>query len=219
MSFSTEPSRHCAADPTGVALLLASASPRRRLLLEEAGYEVVVHPADLDDAELKRGCVTPEEWVMALAYFKARRVQAMLSRVDRPASADAPVILGADTVCVHGDEIFGQPMDEADARRMIVAMREVAHRTMTGVCLLPPREGCRLIVFDVATVIVGDLPDDTVEAYLASGGWRGKAGGYNLIERQQAGWPISCEGDPATVMGLPMRRLAHWLARFAELES
>ena len=102
---------------------------------------------------------------------------------------------------------------------MIVAMREATHRTMTGVCLMHVSGRRRFIAHDVALVTVGSLPDEVVEGYLASGDWRGKAGGYNLIERQRAGWPISCEGDPTTVMGLPMRMLPHWLARFAEEES
>jgi septum formation protein len=54
----------------------------------------------------------------------------------------------------------------------------------------------------------GDVDDDAIDEYVASGQWRGKAGGYNLEERLEAGWPIECEGDPTTVMGLPMRRLA-----------
>ena len=57
-----------------VPIWLASGSPRRRRLLEEAGLEVMVKPSDLDDADLTKGGVQPELWVMALAYFKARRV-------------------------------------------------------------------------------------------------------------------------------------------------
>jgi len=63
---------------------------------------------------------------------------------------------------------------------------------------------------------VGAIDDGRIEAYVWGGDWRGKAGAYNLSERVEAGWPITCEGDPATVMGLPMRRLPAWLGRFAE---
>ena len=52
------------------------------------------------------------------------------------------------------------------------------------------------------------LDDGEIERYVSAGGWRGKAGGYNLAERLAAGWPIRCEGDPTSVMGLPMARVA-----------
>jgi septum formation protein len=64
-------------------------------------------------------------------------------------------------------------------------------------------------------VTVGPIPETEITAYLDSGQWRGKAGAYNLAERLQAGWPISVEGDPGTVMGLPMVRLAERLRAIA----
>lgn len=202
-----------------VTLWLASRSPRRHRLLAEAGLEARSHRSDLDDADLRRGAVPAECWVMALAYFKARRVLELIRR-ERPAELRGEaVVLGADTVCVLDDEIFGQPRDQADARRMMLALRNVAHRTMTGVCLLNSSSGRRWLLLDVATVFIGAIPDDAIETYLASGHWKGKAGGYNLIERQQAGWPIRCEGDPTTVMGLPMRALPGWLERFCRVAS
>ena len=60
---------------------------------------------------------------------------------------------------------------------------------------------------DQATVTWGDIDMSEVDQYIDSEQWRGKAGGYNLQDRIDAGWPITCAGDPATVMGLPMRRL------------
>jgi septum formation protein len=222
---------------------LASRSPRRRQLLIEAGVDVRIMPPDIDDARLRHGEVPPEWWVMALAYLKARRVGELLVRAGdrRQVSGDreAAIVLGADTVCAIGREIFGQPRDAVDARRMLRMMSGREHRTITGVCLLPvggvrsqvsgvwedkrtpslSPDTChltpsyRLIVFDAAIVRIGELSDDQIEAYLTSGEWRGKAGAYNLSERIDAGWPITCLGDPSTVMGLPMQRLAAWLAK------
>jgi predicted house-cleaning NTP pyrophosphatase (Maf/HAM1 superfamily) len=63
-------------------------------------------------------------------------------------------------------------------------------------------------------VRVGHIPDLEIEWYLASGQWRGKAGAYNLSERLTAGWPIEYDGDPGTIMGLPMRKLTGRLAAF-----
>jgi septum formation protein len=68
---------------------------------------------------------------------------------------------------------------------------------------------------DRATVRLGRIAPPEIDGYVASGQWRGKAGAYNLAERLEAGWPITYEGDPGTIMGLPMRRLAPLLRRFA----
>jgi septum formation protein len=186
------------------SVLLASASPRRRLLLNDAGIQVRVHPPDIDDGQLRSGAVPAEVWVMALAYLKARRVQETL---DEAAGA---IVLGADTVCVHHGRILGQPRDEQHARWMLQMMRNATHHTISGVCLLSGSR--RLLFFDRAEVRIGDLSDAQIEQYIASGNWRGKAGAYNLAEQIAAGWPIDCTGDPTTVMGLPMRRLQPMLA-------
>ena len=60
---------------------------------------------------------------------------------------------------------------------------------------------------DVAVVRFGAVSEQQLVTYLATEEWQGKAGGYNLFDRQSAGWPIEVEGDPATVVGLPMKRL------------
>jgi septum formation protein len=194
-------------------LWLASRSPRRAELLAAAGFRAQVAPADIDDGALRHGEVPPEWWVMSLAYLKARRVADGLRANN--GSHDG-VVLGADTVCAVGRAVMGQPRDAADARRMLRLMRRREHRTLTGVCLLPlQRPDWRLIVFDAAIVRLGDISDAQIDHYVGGEQWRGKAGAYNLSERMAAGWPISCLGDPATVMGLPIQRLPGWLSKAA----
>jgi len=183
-------------------LWLASASPRRRLLLEEAGFTFEVLPAGVDDAPLRipKG-VTPEQWTAALAVLKARAARDRL-----PAQARDAVVLGADTTVVKGDEVIGQPTDEDDARRTLGLLSDGTHDVVSGVALLC---GDRRRAFaDTARVTVGPLEPGAVDRYVKSGQWRGKAGAYNLAERLDDGWPITYEGDPGTIMGLPMQRLA-----------
>jgi septum formation protein len=199
-------------------LVLASGSPRRRTLLRGAGYEPEVFESDIDDARLLRGRVGPEAFVMALAWFKARRV---LDRfADRLADGDA-LLVAADTICVHGDALLGKPRDADEARSMLRGMRGVDHRVVTGVAALPLPfgRGERLIFVDVSTVALGELDDDEIDRYVASGAWQGKAGGYNYAERVAAGWPVRCEGDPTGVMGLPMRRVLPLLASLGALPT
>jgi septum formation protein len=183
---------------------LASSSPRRHSLLQEAGVSAKVHPPDLDDAALEPAGAPPARWVCALAYLKARRVADALLARDSGATG---TVLGADTVCVADGRILGQPRDRAHAREMLHALRNRMHHTLTGAALIRLPGGERHMLVDRAAVTIGQLSDEAIEQYLASGDWTGKAGAYNLAERLDAGWPIECRGDPATVMGLPMIKL------------
>lgn len=186
-------------------LLLASRSPRRRELLHAHGYDFDTLEPAFDDAGMTPGLVDPATWVMALAFLKASAA--------RPAHPDRDtVLLGADTVCVKGDHVLGQPADGADARCTLLLLRDGEHEVLTGVALLCPRTGRRATFCDRARVSLGPITDADIDAYIASEHWRGKAGAYNLAERLEAGWPIRYEGDPTSIMGLPMQALA---ARFA----
>jgi septum formation protein len=180
---------------------LASASPRRRELLERAGVPVRVVRSGLDDGVLRAGSVDPVAWTMALAYLKAR--------AGLEGQGGSGVVLGADTMVVKDSVMIGQPKDAADARRILGILSDGQHTVVTGVAMVWRAEGelQRMVFADVATVRVGVLEPSAVDAYIASGEWRGKAGAYNLMERVEAGWPIEWDGDPGTIMGLPMERL------------
>lgn len=189
-------------------MVLASTSPRRRSLLSDAGIAHVALSPGVDDGELRPGAgVSPEAWVMALAHLKAR------AGADLPEAREAGVVLGADTVCVFEGSIVGQPADEAEARAMISAMSGTRHEVLTGVAMVEPARGTRSVFFDRAVVDVGEIGEAAIEAYVASGEWRGKAGGYNLLDRVDAGWPITWAGDATSIMGLPMERVLPMLPR------
>ncbi|MEQ9617479.1 MAG: Maf family protein [Phycisphaerales bacterium] len=189
-------------------LLLASRSPRRRELLHEHGLAHEVIPSGIDDGGLAPGRIDPMSWVMALAYLKARAGWELLD--DRSGA----VVLGADTVVIKGESVIGQPRDERDAARIVDALNNGSHRVATGVALID-EFGRRLITVDIAHVTVGNVSERSRVEYVKSGFWHGKAGAYNFAERVADGWPISCEGDEATVMGLPMKILPDILDRFA----
>lgn len=187
-------------------LCLASSSPRRQRMLREAGIDHVIAPPPIDDAVLPERLGDPAGFTMAMALFKASQVQ--------PAHVDGWV-LAADTMAHDGSALIGKPRDRVHARDMLAGWRGGAHDVWTGVALLQPSTGRRWIFADRARVTLGDLADDALDAYLESDAWQGKAGAYNYADRLDAGWPLACEGDPCTVMGLPMRRLAPFLVRLA----
>jgi len=205
------------ADPPPPRLYLASQSPRRRQLLADAGYRFDLIDAQVDDGLLHSGDSGPEHWVTALAYLKAAcACHHMISAgptSQKPAhDSHQPIILGADTVCESDGQILGKPESDDHARDMIRSLRGGAHRVLSGIALIHAhnhRE--RRIICDAATVRVGHLPDNDIDEYVATGEWQGKAGGYNLFDRQAAGWPIDVTGDPTTVVGLPMRLLTQAL--------
>lgn len=186
-------------------VLLASASPRRKRLLESIGFEVVVVPPSLDDAAAPIAERDLRRLAGALAWFKAAQV--LRDPEAAPARARARWLVAADTICDVDGTAFGKPRDEAEAAAMIDAMQGRRHAVHTGVCVVDLRRDDRRLFTDTAFVELGALDAARRERHLRSGAWRGRAGGYNLEEVIDAGWPIACEGDPATVMGLPLRRL------------
>ncbi len=190
-----------------VRLYLASTSPRRAELLRRHGFEFEAINPGIDDGHLEIGSVTPAQWVTALAHLKARGGRRQLG-----AFASNAVVLGSDTVVVKHGRVIGQPDDAAHARAIIRDIENGSHEVLTGVALLAPG-GRRSLFADRAAVRVGTIGDARIDAYIASGGWRGKAGAYNLEERLADGWPIEYTGDPGTITGLPMRMLAPILSR------
>ncbi len=178
-------------------ILLASGSPRRRLLLEEAGFEVESRVPKIDDADVRFSETIPCRIVISLAWFKASQIGWK--------GDEALAMVAADTVCDLDGTVLGKPHSREEAENMLRAMFERGHVTRTGVCV---RSTDSRFLFDDSSVVrLGTPSEDDLRNYLDSGEWRGKAGGYNLADRIAAGWPIECEGDPTTVMGLPMRRL------------
>ena len=192
----------------GQPLVLASRSPRRRLLLDEAGLTHTAHHPGLEDADLKPGRVSPEQWVAALAYLKAA------AWLHHNPDAPATIVLGADTAIVKDADLIGTPPSPAEAAAILQRLANGSHTVVSGVALIESTSGRRTFFVDRASVSVGNLAQDTIADYTASNAWQGKAGGYNLRERQLAGWPLHHSGEPSTVMGLPMNILPARLAAF-----
>lgn len=193
---------------------LASQSPRRRELLTEYGIEFETSHPGVDDGLLIRGGVSPSEWVASLAYFKAAAAMHRLGDWDY--SPGELVIVGADTVVRKGREIIGQPRNQADARRIISLLENGSHEVLTGVALIDAGTGQRDMFVDRARVTVGAIGEPRIADYLDSQLWKGKAGAYNLRERINDGWAITYDGDPTSIMGLPMKRLVVRLSEFAD---
>jgi septum formation protein len=181
-------------------LVLASASPRRLDLLRQIGIVPdQVEPADID--ETPRRDELPAGHVVRLAEAKAHAV-----RPRHPAA----FILAADTVVACGRRILPKAEDEATARACLALLSGRRHRVYGGVALLTPA-GDLAIRRVVSQVTFKRLSEAEVAAYLASGEWHGKAGGY-AIQGHAAALIPWIAGSYSNVVGLPLYETAQLLA-------
>ena len=173
-------------------LILASASPRRRELLTQAGFTFEVRAAHLN--EDPRPEEDPIAYVTRLAREKAQAV------FDAAGNAEAAV-LGADTTVTLDNHMLGKPEDAADAARMLRLLSGRTHRVITGVAVVTTRR------VEVAAEVTGvsflTLSDEEIAAYVATGEPMDKAGAYG-IQGRAARWIPRVEGCYFNVVGLPL---------------
>jgi septum formation protein len=174
------------------SLILASASPRRFDLLAQIGVKPTeIDPAEIDESPLREEL--PASYAARIAEAKARLVAAR-----HPGA----LVLGADTVVACGRRILPKAEDEATARRCLELLSGRRHRVLGGVCLIDEqgKSRSRLVT---TTVAFKRLSEDELSAYLASGEWHGKAGGY-AIQGQAAIYIRWIEGSYSNVVGLAL---------------
>ena len=191
-------------------LVLASASPRRRDLLAQAGYDFHVLPAEVCE-DLHPG-EHPIPYVLRLARAKAEAVAASSQfRVLADAHPREPaLILGADTTVVApSGEILLKPEDDADAARMLHALSGATHQVITGVAVAIPGPAGLIVevAAEVTHVTVLSLTGDDISAYIATGEPHGKAGAY-AIQGRFARFIPRIHGDYSNVVGLPLALVA-----------
>lgn len=183
-----------------MTLLLASASPRRRALLEGAGFAVEVRAPHVDEA--RDAALAPVAWARALAVRKARTGPA-----DR-------VIVAADTVVHVGDDVFDKPASREEAAAHLRALSGAWHDVTTGVCV---RRGDVEHAFHATTAVrFRLLPDAEIAAYLATGEADDKAGAYGIQGRAGA-FVAEVRGSYTNVVGLPLESVIEALATFGEV--
>lgn len=171
-------------------LVLASASPRRRDLLDAIDLGFEMRPVDLDETAAAAG-LPPAEAAVAVAVAKGRAARR---------AADA-IVLAADTMVVLDGDVLGKPADDADARRMLAALRARTHTVVTGVAVCAPEAEWTAAV--ESEVRMRRYDDAEIDAYVAAGGGRDKAGAYGIQDEPFV--PVeSIHGCYCNVMGLPL---------------
>lgn len=200
-------------DDPAFDIVLASASPRRRQLLEDAGVRFRVRVSDVDETLEPDFLVNPYEAAKELAQRKAR---AVVEDLLNEGYAGSLLVIGADTMVVRGGRIFGKPCDEEDAARMLRLLSGAAHSVHTGVSVwfvdAPAGEEDLSLAFrtfvDTTRVTFRQLDEAAIAAYLETGEPFDKAGAYGI---QGAGGALveDVDGSLDTVIGLPVTRLLH----------
>lgn len=196
---------------TQIPIILASNSPRRKELLERAGYTFTVMPSDCDEATDIR---FPKDMVMELAGRKAENVykKVCADRAGTEAEAHPFIVIGSDTVVALNGRILGKPVDYDDAYNTLNSLSGQTHNVYTGVSIMYyDGEKCRTKTFYENTeVTFYPMTHEEITGYLATGDPFDKAGSYG-IQTQGGLFVKGIKGSYDNVVGLPLSRLYHEL--------
>ncbi|MEM7807883.1 MAG: nucleoside triphosphate pyrophosphatase [Planctomycetota bacterium] len=187
-------------------LVLASASPRRAELLSEAGYAFDIEPADVDEQGLAQG-IEPRELARHLALAKADVVAGR--HRGKPV-----IVLAADTICRGpAGEVIGKPVDRDDARRILKSLVGTLHGVVTGYAIVRCDDGRRFDGIVRSDIVMRDVSDTELDAFLDTGLWQGKAGAYGIQDTPGGDDPFVEEiiGELSNVVGLPMPQIVEAL--------
>ena len=189
---------------SNIPFILASASPRRKKLMEDLGFKITVKPVDVE--ENYPDFLKPKEVVLYLAALKSEAFG------DVP--DDGSVLITSDTVVAFNDKVLGKPATISEARRMLQQLSGKQHTVVSGVCL---RSKMQRKTFYVSTeVFFKKLSDEEIEFYLANFEVLDKAGSYGIQEWIGMIGVKRIEGCYYNVMGLPMQKLYKNLKHFLE---
>ena len=190
-------------------IVLGSASPRRKELLEQIGIEFSVKVSNKEECYVSD---TPEEIVKELALMKAKNVcEDLICEKE-----DNVVVIGADTVVVYNGKILGKPKDDEDAFNMIKSFSGKKHYVYTGIAIADIiGDKIDVLVNEAVktTVFVNEMTDEEIKDYIETKEHRDKAGAYG-IQGRFAAYISHIEGDYYNVVGLPVSKIYEKLKKY-----
>ncbi len=188
-------------------LILASGSPRRKEILEKAGFDFEIRVSDVDEG-IEFG--TPADLVEKLSLIKAKDVANLVK-----AEGKHGLVIGADTVVALDGLVYGKPKDKEEAFEMLKSLRGRAHSVFTGVSLVDAISGRRMTFHDETKVFFKNPSDEELKAYIEGGEPMDKAGAY-AIQGEGAFLIERIKGDYLNVVGLPLDKLKENLSLFEQ---
>ncbi len=183
--------------------ILASASPRRKLLLERAGYRFDIVCSNIDESAFDTEGADSVEHTKQLALAKANDVAQ--KNPDR-------LVLAADTVVDFEGKIIGKPEDAAHAEQITRLLFSAPHKVITGIALVNIAESLQIVEADTTIVYPKKLTEQQIAEHVRKEDWKGKAGAYGIQESGDE-FVEKIEGSFTNVMGLPMERLQQLLTQ------
>lgn len=176
-------------------IILASASARRKQLLEQVGLIFDIIPSNIDENNLIHN--DPLKNAQAIALCKAQNVAIKVRE---------GIVIGADTQVIINGEILGKPIDKKDAMNMLSKLSGKTHQVITGVAIVDAKTGVKETWAETTLVKFRELSLDEIIAYIESGEYEGKAGAYG-IQGRAAAFVERIDGCYFNVVGLPLSRL------------
>lgn len=194
----------------GKPVVLASASPRRKLLLEQLGMVFSIRPSAVQEETVPL-TLHPALYVQTLAAHKARDI------AQQPMVPDS-VVIGADTIVVHDNRILNKPVSAEHAREMLRALSGQTHTVYTGIAIVDSTSGRELTDVQQTEVTFRALMDEEIDAYIATGSPLDKAGAYGIQDDFGAVFVERVHGCYYNVVGLPLSLLYQRLREFSRQE-
>ena len=188
------------------SIILASASPRRRRLLADAGYRFTSVPPDIDESSFFTDGINPSDYAEKLALAKAEHVAKK-----HPDS----LVIGADTIVDYEGKIVGKPVDATDAEKIIRNLFSRPHKVITAIALVRLSDHTKIVESDTTTIYPRKLMEEQIAEHIAGGAWRNKSGAYAIRENGDE-FIEKVEGSVTNVMGLPMELLQKLMAEFID---
>ncbi len=181
--------------------ILASASPRRRELLEQLGINFDIMVAPIDESGIDKA-MAPDLYTGVLSMYKA----AAVAKVLREQGRTKEIVIAADTIVYLDGKILGKPTDDNDAKRMLMELSGKEHEVYTGLCVMRIKDGYSVSRSVKTIVSFKDLSEEEIDAYIKTGEPSDKAGAY-AIQGKASAFIKSITGDYFNVVGLPLSEL------------
>ena len=188
------------------SIILASASPRRKQLLTEAGYKFTSLSPDINESVFPAEQHKASEYAKRLALAKAKNVAAKHPHC---------LVIGADTVVDFKGQIIGKPADAKEAEQITTKLFSAPHKVITAVAIVRIVDGIEIVESETTTVYPKELSAEQIAEHIKTNSWRDKAGAYAIKEKGDE-FIEKIEGSLTNVMGLPMELLKRMLKQIAD---
>jgi len=190
----------------GIPFILVSASPRRKELLEKAGYKFDIFVSDVDESKISAAGISSAEFTRKAALAKAKDVAEKFP--DR-------LVVAADTVVDYEGQIIGKPDSAKHAEEIIRKLFSKPHKVITGIAIIKKTAGLEIVDSDTTTVYPKKLTEKQIAQHIASETWQGKAGAYGIQDGADE-FVEKIDGSETNVMGLSMELLERMLGKISQ---